>query len=258
MKKSSIRSSFNEICEFKDINNLRGLAYTIFKAEHDGISIPHFDEVFGESIKLLSKLKLASSIEFRLTDQYLNLRDKVEIDYYSESDMGVTPEMAMEGHVYETVVALLQKILDEITSRTVQGVIDITSPNARWSTEKYANLSGYLKPNCEYIVSPKVAAALRCVHHNVEIKEQDQIFYPFYHNQSLVFTDMFATEDFVLELPKNIVVSLSPEITLRPRPRKDMIDAWVVIGTIPLEVSFEPVGLINKIVGIDSAEVFKN
>ncbi len=111
MKKSNIRNCFNEICEFKDINNLRGLAYTIFKAEHEGISIPHFDEVFGEAIKLLSKLKLASSIEFRLTDQYLNLRDKVEIDYYSESDMGVTPEMAMEGHVYETVVALLQKIL---------------------------------------------------------------------------------------------------------------------------------------------------
>ena len=56
MKKSNIRNCFNEICEFKDINNLRGLAYTIFKAEHEGISIPHFDEVFGEARQAKTQL----------------------------------------------------------------------------------------------------------------------------------------------------------------------------------------------------------
>jgi hypothetical protein len=254
MKQSDIRRSFNDICEFKNINNLRGLAYCIFDPADDRVSIPYFDEIFGGVIKLFSKLELANNIQFVLSEEYLNLRDKVEIEYYTAEDMGVTTEMELEGHIYETVTVILQKILDEITSRTVQGVIDVTSPYERWSTERFANLSGCLKPNSKYIASPKIAAALKCIHHNVEIKGEDQIFSPFYHNNSLVFIDMFASEDFLMEFPNKIIVSLSPEIKLKVRDRKDFIDPFVVKGTIALEVGFEPVGLINKIVGLGLGE----
>lgn len=121
MKQSDIRRSFNDICEFKNINNLRGLAYCIFDPADDRVSIPYFDEIFGGVIKLFSKLELANNIQFVLSEEYLNLRDKVEVEYYTAEDMGVTTEMALEGHIYETVTVILQKILDEITSRTVQG-----------------------------------------------------------------------------------------------------------------------------------------
>lgn len=250
MRLCDIRRSFNDICEFKDINNLRGLAYCIFKPEDDRVSIPYFDEIFGGVIKLFSKLELADNIQFVLSEEYLKLRDTVEVEYYDANDMGVTREMALEGHIYETVTVILQKILDEITSRTAQGVIDVTSPHQRWSMERFANLSGCLRPNTKYIVSPKVAAALKCIHNNVEIKGEDQIFSPFYHNKSLVFIDMFANEDFLMELPKKIIVSLSPEINLNVRKREDCADPFVVKATIPLEVGFEPTGLINKIVGL--------
>lgn len=262
MKKSDIRNSFNEICEFKDIKNLKGLAYCIFQNDDDRVQIPYFDEVYGEIIKLLSKMELAKNIEFVLSEEYMKMRNIVKVNYYDAVDMGISTEMAIEGHAYETMTVLLQKILDEITNRTTHATIDLNIPNTRWSTEKFTILSGYLKPDRKYIASPSVAAALRSVKHNVDIKNGDQLLSPFYHNQSVVFVDMFSTVDYLMEVPNKITVHLDPVIKMAVKPRETSFDSMVVEATISLEIGFEPTGCINEIVGLNSwvenAEVSKN
>jgi len=253
MKLSDIKRSFNDICQFKDINHLRGLAYTVLECD-ERINEVHINEVYGEVIKVISNVSILDQTEFVLSSEYLNLTDEWKVRFPDTSATGFPPETVVECHVYEMVMELIQKIFNTITSRTAIGALDINLSNPRWSEEKFVCLSSFLKKGIKYIVSPKVAAALRCVGDNYDIPYKNTyqgIESSFQHNGSVIYVDVFATEDYVMRLPEKITIQLSPVAKFSVEPREDCFSDFIVVGTRGIDVQFEPLDGIYKVIGLD-------
>lgn len=255
MKLSDIKRCFHEINEFQDINHLNGLAYTVLNSTSEYVNLDYFDEVYGEAIKAISKISLFNGVEFALVDTTINILNKLVVKYHEGSFTGLTPDQLKEAYVTEFIIALQQKILDALTAKTEMGVIDVTAlKDMRWSQERFALIANQIKPNTKYILSPKVSAAIQCLDTTIKIDEPDRftgIVASYMFRGATIYVDNFATSDYILRIPDKVLVNLEPTFEHGMQHREDCFDDVVIVATRGIDVYFQPMITLYKVVGFD-------